>query len=960
MPKISTLIKKIKPAASLHWQIIFTVFAFLAMVLLSYGFTSDIVHRFMIRNSENLLEFEQINIEYLLGESETMLDRYSQTVRHMIMQGADKDALQKYMWEISEYVMKSQHRNSAGFGGVFGYFETISGETVYIDSRDRNPPASYMARSRPWYKAAVEAGGVIVATTPYVERSSGQAVFTYSRAIYDDDGRSLGVAGLSVLVDHIGQKVVAAALAQGGYGMIFSQDLTIIAHPNPAFVGLSVRAPEFPPSIFADDLQNGVEVFEREMVNFTGDPSIAFFRRLPNGWHLGLVARKDLYYKSVNNMALVLSFFGAALAAMLIYVLVRLEAARSRSDAESRYKSVFLANMSHEMRTPLNAVIGLSELILEDEDPAGENYLKLEKIYNAGMTLLSTVNDILDISKIEAGKFELIPVEYDIPSLINDAVTQSILHKGEKPIQFSLDINEDLPTHLFGDELRVKQILNNLLSNAFKYTKKGSVELSVKCAREDDTVWLAVSVRDTGQGIRPEKIGDLFLGYTRFDAEANRLVMGTGLGLSITKRVVDLMGGSITVESEYGKGSVFTVRLPQKFVTDAPIGREAVDSLKAFHYSERKRHRDTRLARLNLPYARVLLVDDVVTNLDVAKGLLKPYKMQVDCVLSGLEAIDAIRDGNVRYNAVFMDHMMPGMDGIEATQIIRELGTDYARNVPIIALTANAIVGNEEMFLSKGFQAFISKPIEIARLDAVIRKWVRDKDQERQFFGQEEEGQGKEAGEPEATPAVRHESGGMRGGIDRKSLGHRIAGLDLEKGIERFGGDEDSYFEVLRSYAAHTPALLETAKAVTPHNLADYTIAVHGVKGSSRGVCAYTVGDMAEALEKAARDGDFDYIAAANQAFLGTTWKLVSELNEMLWQICMDNPRPTKDKPNPEVLERLLKACRDYDMDGVDTALAEIECFDYDNDDGLAIWLRSHVEQMDFKQIIKKLSSLDQ
>jgi signal transduction histidine kinase len=286
-------------------------------------------------------------------------------------------------------------------------------------------------------------------------------------------------------------------------------------------------------------------------------------------------------------------------------------------------KSDFLAKMSHEMRTPLNAIIGLSALALEDETVNEETRLNIEKVGNAGDILLSTVNDILDLSKIEAGKLELAPVKYDMPSLLNDTVTQSVMHIGEKPIEFILDIDETLPALLCGDDRRIKQLFNNLLSNAFKYTKEGTVELGVRCERDGEdaeTVWMTAWVKDTGVGIKPEKIASLFDEFMQADTQINRHVVGTGLGLSITKKMAELMGGGITVESDYGKGSTFTVTLRQGFVTDAHIGSDVVDNLKRFKYSEHKRRRDAMYARTKLPYARVLVVDDNVTNLDVARG----------------------------------------------------------------------------------------------------------------------------------------------------------------------------------------------------------------------------------------------------------------------------------------------------------------------------------------------------
>ena len=584
-----------------------------------------------------------------------------------------------------------------------------------------------------------------------------------------------------------------------------------------------------------------------------------------------------------------------------------LEAALNAAKDANQAKSDFLAHMSHEMRTPLNAIIGLSDLTLGMENLDSESLLNLEKISNAGMTLLGTVNDILDISKIEAGRFELIPVEYDVPSLINDTISQNILRIGEKPVEFVLDISEDLPARLFGDEIRVKQMLNNLLSNAFKYTKEGMVKLSVHSERgAGDAIWVTASVMDTGIGIKPEDIDMLFGAYSQFDTRENRELEGTGLGLQITSRIAEVMQGTVTVESEYGIGSTFTVRFRQQYISDAIISAETADNLMSFHYTDYKRRGNQRLTRISLPYARVLVVDDVATNLDVARGLMKPYRMQIDCVSSGREAIDAIRNGSPHYNAIFMDHMMPGMDGVEATQHIREIGTDYAAGIPIIALTANAIAGNEEMFLDKGFQAFIPKPIEIARLDDIIKRWVRNEEQEKLYIEQHKDLIGQD---------IRSGSE-RRSGIDRRALYLGIDGLNISKGIERFG-DEETYFEIIRSYAVNTPALLEKLEFVSRSSLESYIIDVHGIKGSSRGIGADVYADIAEALERAARLGDYAYISAHNTSFLEAGWKLLSDIDNMLSQIFEDNPEqgaidsgneiaidPAEDVRSPENVSR--------------------------------------------------------
>ena len=636
-----------------------------------------------------------------------------------------------------------------------------------------------------------------------------------------------------------------------------------------------------------------------------------------------------------------------------------LKAALEEAQAANEAKSNFLANMSHEMRTPLNAVIGLSELSLGTSGLNEETSVNLEKIYNAGSTLLSTVNDILDISKIEAGKLELVMIEYDIPSLVNDAVTQSIMRIGEKPIRFSLDIMADTPLRLCGDDLRLKQILNNLLSNAFKYTKEGTVELGIRCEREpsSDSVWMNIRVSDTGNGIRKEDMKNLFSDYTQVDLRSNRKIEGTGLGLSITKRIAEMMDGSVSVESEYGKGSTFTVRIRQKFVNDTVIGEEVAKSLKELRYSESKRSKNSQLNRIRLPYARVMVVDDVETNLDVARGMMKPYGMQIDCINNGQAAVDAVRAGEVRYNAIFMDHMMPEMDGIEAVRIIREeIGTEYAKTVPIIALTANAIVGNERMFLSKGFHAFLTKPIEIANLDSVIRKWVRDKEKEQELADKLIEVGGEQVLDIRSGKDRRQPFGNRRGGPGLPVFHKKINGVDIDKGMQRFGKDWKIFMKILHSFAGSTPSLLEKIKKENKDNLPNYAITVHGIKGSSRSICAESIGDKAEALEKAAKAGDVDFVIANNADFINAVENLIIDLKDALDNVTI--PKPKKDKPDRVALDKLVAACDANDIDKVDTIMEEIDYYEYESDDGLALWLRENVDEANFTQIKEKLATI--
>ncbi|MDR2199638.1 MAG: response regulator [Deltaproteobacteria bacterium] len=640
--------------------------------------------------------------------------------------------------------------------------------------------------------------------------------------------------------------------------------------------------------------------------------------------------------------------------------------AKSASDT----KSDFLANMSHEMRTPLNAIVGFSELMLNGISRPEEAEDNMGKIYAAGVTLLGIVNDILDISKIESGKFELVPVEYEFASMINDTVTVNMVRIGEKKIKFILTVDPDIPYRLYGDELRIKQICNNFLSNAFKYTKEGEVELSVSSAVNGDDVWLILSVRDTGIGIRKEDVAKLFSAYNQVDTKSNRLIEGTGLGLSIAKRMAQMMDGTIDVESDYGSGSTFTATVKQKFVTDKPIGKEVAQELMNFQFQRKKSSLHNKLAINKMPYARVLIVDDVQTNLDVARGMLKPYGMKIDCATSGMMAVNLIRTGEPRYDAVFMDHMMPEMDGIEAVSVIRnQIGTDYARNVPIIALTANAIIGNEKMFLSNGFQAYLSKPMDMTKVDKVLNDFVRNREKE-------EEGASAPAGEsgddgsreePAPRPATAKGSGPVPGNgaggeaapeSPEESL-PRIPGVDLEAGVERFGGDPEIFLSALKSYAANTGPLLEGLREPREDTLKDYMITVHGIKSSSYGVSALECGKAAERLEKAAKEGDLPFILERNSGFIETAEKLIEDIRSALREAEEDagSGKAVLEKPDRDLINSLIACCENYDMDGIDQIIGELDKHAYQDDPHLVEWLKERAETMDFERISEKFQS---
>ena len=497
----------------------------------------------------------------------------------------------------------------------------------------------------------------------------------------------------------------------------------------------------------------------------------------------------------------------------------KLELAIQNSEAKSK----FLARMSHELRTPISVILGITEIELQYPDLSVHLDEAFAKIHESASMLLRLVNDILDLSKIESGKMEVTKGEYLIADLISDSANIYPIYKEDKPIEFVLQIDKNLPAALVGDFLRIKQILINLLSNAFKYTMAGQVEVYFTSEKlDDENVTLAIKISDTGMGMTGVQIKQMTDEYTRFHGDNYPETVGTGLGMAIVYNLVDLMNGKIDISSAVDKGTHVIIYIPQKVASDEVLGAENVEKLQQFQFEHQNVVKKVNFTPTPIPYGRILVVDDMDANLYVAKGLLSFYNLDIETSSNGYDAIEKIKSGK-KYNIIFMDYMMPGINGTDTMRILRNMGYE----LPIIALTANALIGQAEKFLRQGFDSFISKPINSNHLDAILVKYVKNTEKLLELDGKDK----KEVVQRETVRIV----------TTRKNK---------EKSVEDVRED---IAEKLRTNFAITQknAIRELVNALNSGDEETAVIKAHSLKGIAGLIHEHTLAQMAQALELA-------------------------------------------------------------------------------------------------------------
>ncbi|WP_164914347.1 hybrid sensor histidine kinase/response regulator [Aminipila luticellarii] len=793
----------------------------------------------------------------------------------------------KYLHTYFNQILKNSNPDHSIYDLFFQY-----PDSNMVCATDFVPDGSMDYTQRKWYTTPTTTHKLSVQTA-YKDTDTGREIITISREIVIN-GKLEGVLAVDIFVDQMIDTINAMEVPADSYGFLLDNENGLVVHPNEDY-GYVDNAPNSlqnlrgnPYGKLIDQIESGTDSKKLLWIRDYDGKKRAFFISdvACCGWHVGIAIAESAWAKDVKNLliefAVIMAVlcFGISILSISVVVKALLKPV-SMAESASQAKSDFLANMSHEIRTPINAMLGMNELILRET--LNENIEKYAlNIRNAGKMLLSLVNDILDFSKIESGKMEITPIDYELSSMLSDLINMTATKIEEKGLSLKLDIAPDIPHRLWGDERKLTQIIGNLLTNAVKYTKQGSVTLRVNWKEKDSNhIQLIAEIEDTGVGIKAEELNLLFISFTRLDTEKNRSIEGTGLGLNITKSLLEMMEGTLSVKSVYGKGSVFTASVPQKVVSREGIG----DFQEKYEQSvaQRKHYRESFIA----PEGKILIVDDNAMNLAVVTGLLKNTELKIDTASSGKECLDKIAK-NV-YHLIFMDHMMPDMDGIETFERMKSMSNNLCEAVPVIALTANAISNAKKMYLDYGFTDYISKPIEGSKLERILIKYLPS-----ELVHETSEWEKRDI--QSNVPVL----------LDDR-LGDYI---NAKMGLFYSGEDATNYHMILKIYRDMGSESIEKIQAAyDTENWTLYTTLLHALKSTSLGIGAEVLAEKARLLESAGKSPDKVYILHNHAQVVELYKKVLLDITEYLDKLerkqgCKDRKEKLSER---EIQKELLK-----------------------------------------------------
>ena len=798
------------------------------------------------------------DMENYLETARSVLWVAADTVDHMVANGATNE-------EIVEYITRESANTASQFDETYtGLYGFINGG--YVDGVGWTPPDDYDPTVRDWYKDTVAAGGQPLIVSPYVDAQTVNVIISVCKALTDTNN----VLGLDLTLTRVQETIESTQINGNGYAFILNYDGTVVAHRDSAEKGKNYS--EIPDK--AELFEKGISIDKGNFdMEIDGKKCTVFVDDVIDQWHLFIVVETDALYKDTRSVLIVSVLVGLLVFGLIsaFYILAynheqkakkRVEELKeierkreyeakvlmlekSAADSANKAKSDFLADMSHEIRTPINAVLGMNEMILRESKD--DNIIEYSSnIKSAGNTLLSIINNILDFSKIEDGKMSLVPVEFEVAEQINNLVNSISERARAKNLEFKLDIDESIPSRLFGDDVRISQIIMNLLTNAVKYTESGSVTLRVqnKGIRDGD-VKLRFDVIDTGIGIKEEDLDKLFQSFERIEEKRNRHIEGTGLGISIVCKLLSMMNSKLEVESKYAIGSTFGFDLSLRVVDPEPLGR----------FDEKKKNYSSgqiETKHLSAPKAKVLVTDDNGMNLKVAGNFLKLFGITPVTCTSGKETIELLKKD--KFDLILLDHMMPQMDGIETLKVLKD--ENLLNGAAVIALTANAVVGAEEQYLNAGFDGYLSKPIMIDDIENTLKKYLP-------------------ADVIEGTTEIAEEKTDTPLSLERA----RSAGLNVDAGVGYACGEEDFYLELLSDYAdSASYKSSELASYLENNDLKNYEILVHSLKSSSRTIGADALSEQAKALEDASKNNDMDFVKKNHDAFVKNLMELAEKV----------------------------------------------------------------------------------